>query len=556
MLYGIPIVSLYIESQERLCLAQISNTLLKQFSYNEIHNRRVALGITCVQCTPVQLEILRRAGAMPVSSRRCGMITRREAERLCKSFLGDNAPPRLPEDFAFSVHHECAWGCRGSFLPSRYNSSRAKCIKCSYCGLFFSPNKFIFHSHRIGPSDKYVQPDAANFNSWRRHMKLSGDPPEEIIHAWEDVKAMFNGGTRKRLMNNISPCNSSQNESTPSKRIKDNSQINQPLIHAAAAAAVASATANTVNSTSQFPIRPINIHHPASMTATNSAQRLSNLNPELQLPFSRTFVMDYMWHTQNKSNPFQFPNYALPWIKRSGSLLFGQQHPLNNESSSTTNNNNNNNADDKTSSNSVLGGFIRLPECGNGNHMQSSSSTISATTLNDIDSKALPTFYNNSAFKPVINNHHGRNSFAVSVAATTPAAAAAATANTISAAPSITPIHHEERTLSRNSNLDEQSNLKESHSSDDEMVDIETTEDEQPEINSKTTQQCFKFRTTSSSSSLSLTHNVSEPSSVQSSLPINIKIPPSPPPIEIENSSGIVWDGFLKKEVSKTSKIC
>ncbi|XP_055385523.1 probable cyclin-dependent serine/threonine-protein kinase DDB_G0292550 [Condylostylus longicornis] len=204
LLYGIPIVSLYIESQERLCLAQISNTLLKQFSYNEIHNRRVALGITCVQCTPVQLEILRRAGAMPVSSRRCGMITRREAERLCKSFLGDNSPPRLPDDFAFNVHHECAWGCRGSFLPSRYNSSRAKCIKCSYCGLFFSPNKFIFHSHRIGPTDKYIQPDAANFNSWRRHMKLSGNPAEEIIHAWEDVKAMFNGGTRKRLISNES----------------------------------------------------------------------------------------------------------------------------------------------------------------------------------------------------------------------------------------------------------------------------------------------------------------------------------------------------------------
>ncbi|XP_063540000.1 SKI family transcriptional corepressor 2 [Cydia strobilella] len=205
LLYGVPIVSLVIEGIERLCLAQISNTLLKQFSYNEIHNRRVALGITCVQCTPVQLEILRRAGAMPVSSRRCGMITRREAERLCKSFLGDNAPPRLPDDFAFAVHHECAWGCRGAFLPARYNSSRAKCIKCAYCGLFFSPNKFIFHSHRVGPGDKYVQPDAANFNSWRRHMKLSGSPPDEVVHAWEDVKAMFNGGTRKRMLSAARP---------------------------------------------------------------------------------------------------------------------------------------------------------------------------------------------------------------------------------------------------------------------------------------------------------------------------------------------------------------
>ncbi|XP_051919082.1 SKI family transcriptional corepressor 1-like isoform X3 [Hippocampus zosterae] len=199
-LYGVPIVSLVIDGRERLCLAQISNTLLKNYSYNEIHNRRVALGITCVQCTPVQLELLRRAGAMPISSRRCGMITKREAERLCKSFLGAHSPPKLPENFAFDVSHECAWGCRGSFIPARYNSSRAKCIKCTFCNMYFSPNKFIFHSHR-SPESKYLQPDAANFNSWRRHLKLTEKKPsDDISHAWEDVKAMFNGGSRKRTL--------------------------------------------------------------------------------------------------------------------------------------------------------------------------------------------------------------------------------------------------------------------------------------------------------------------------------------------------------------------
>lgn len=95
MLFGVPIVALLMDGKDRLCLAQISSTLLKEFSYNEIHNRRVALGITCIQCTPVQLEILRRAGAMPVTSRRCGMITRREAERLCQSFLGEHSPPQV-----------------------------------------------------------------------------------------------------------------------------------------------------------------------------------------------------------------------------------------------------------------------------------------------------------------------------------------------------------------------------------------------------------------------------------------------------------------------------
>lgn len=206
ILYGVPIVSLVIDNNERLCLAQISNTLLKNYSYNEIHNRRVALGITCVQCTPVQLEILRRAGAMPISSRRCGMITKREAERLCKSFLGENSPPKLPDNFAFDVTHECAWGCRGNFIPARYNSSRAKCIKCSFCNMYFSPNKFIFHSHRT-PDAKYTQPDAANFNSWRRHLKLSDKhPADEMVYAWEDVKAMFNGGSRKRALPSSVQC--------------------------------------------------------------------------------------------------------------------------------------------------------------------------------------------------------------------------------------------------------------------------------------------------------------------------------------------------------------
>lgn len=199
-LYGVPIVCLVIDGKERLCLAQISNTLLKNYSYNEIHNRRVALGITCVQCTPVQLELLRRAGAMPISSRRCGMITKREAERLCKSFLGEHSPPKLPENFAFDVSHDCAWGCRGSFIPARYNSSRAKCIKCSLCSMYFSPNKFIFHSHRT-PEARYVQPDAANFNSWRRHLRLTEKKSaDDVSHAWEDVKAMFNGGSRKRTL--------------------------------------------------------------------------------------------------------------------------------------------------------------------------------------------------------------------------------------------------------------------------------------------------------------------------------------------------------------------
>jgi hypothetical protein len=203
---GLSMVSLLIDGKERVCLAQISNSLLKKFTYNEIHNRRVALGINCIQCTPLQLDILRSTGAMPVSSRRCGMITKREAERLVKSFLDDNKPLTLPDNFAFDVQHKCGFGCRGIFFPSRYNSSRAKCIRCYYCFAFFSPNKFIFHMHETSNS-KYVKPETANFNSWRRHISLINETGnDELSSAWEDVKSIFNGGKRKR--NQHSPVSS------------------------------------------------------------------------------------------------------------------------------------------------------------------------------------------------------------------------------------------------------------------------------------------------------------------------------------------------------------
>lgn len=84
-------------------------------------------------------------GAMPSSSRRCGMITRREAERLVNSFLESTKPLNLPENFVFEVYHHCAWGCRGLFFPIRYNSSRAKCIRLIVnSGFFLYTFVFLF----------------------------------------------------------------------------------------------------------------------------------------------------------------------------------------------------------------------------------------------------------------------------------------------------------------------------------------------------------------------------------------------------------------------------
>lgn len=195
---GLPLYSLLVDGKERLCLSQISATLLKDFTYNDIHNRRVALGITCVQCSPAQLELLRKIGAIPPTSRRCGMITIREAERLCKSFLSFIPPPALPEEYAFDVYHNYSWGCVGKFFPRLYTNSRAKCIKCDYCHKFHSPNKFIFHVHRTEGST-YTHPRSGNYNCWRRHLFLNvTNTNDKLLEQWEDLKALYNGNGKKR----------------------------------------------------------------------------------------------------------------------------------------------------------------------------------------------------------------------------------------------------------------------------------------------------------------------------------------------------------------------
>ena len=77
---------------------------------------------------------------MPISSRRCGMITKREAERLCKSFLGDNSPPKLPENFAFEVRITM-------FIPLKNDFENISFTYINSLLYIFSQSRYITNAH-------------------------------------------------------------------------------------------------------------------------------------------------------------------------------------------------------------------------------------------------------------------------------------------------------------------------------------------------------------------------------------------------------------------------
>lgn len=106
-------------------------------------------------------------------------------------------------------------------------------------------------------------------------MKLSGTPPEEITHAWEDVKAMFNGGTRKRLLaSSVIP--------RSNKQQKIDTSQSQPIV---------------------------------------PSPRIPSC-PDITLPISRV-AMDFIYH-----KPFAFGTYSnFPWLKRNP-ILFRPENPF------------------------------------------------------------------------------------------------------------------------------------------------------------------------------------------------------------------------------------
>ncbi|XP_053724491.1 v-ski avian sarcoma viral oncogene homolog b [Synchiropus splendidus] len=179
-----PISCFVVGGEKRLCLPQILNSVLRDFSLQQINSVCDELHIYCSRCTAEQLEILKVVGILPFSAPSCGLITQTDAERLCNALIyGGSFPPHCNKDLgslelerserSFKVYHECFGRCRGLFVPELYVGPSAACIQCWDCRLMFPPHKFVVHSHkRLENRTVHWGFDSAN---WRAYLLLDPD---------------------------------------------------------------------------------------------------------------------------------------------------------------------------------------------------------------------------------------------------------------------------------------------------------------------------------------------------------------------------------------------
>lgn len=197
---GEPIACFNVGGEKRLCLPQILNTVLREFSLAQINTVCDELRIFCSRCTPWQLDALREAGVLPHTATSCGLITNTDAQRLTQALLHAHptrapapAPsqPRPPQQQPqLRVYHTCFGKCKGLVWEELYNSGEAACIECEECHGLYQPTRFVCHAHRALENQTIHW--GFESDNWRTYLLLAKDQRIPLDRAEAQLKAFKN----------------------------------------------------------------------------------------------------------------------------------------------------------------------------------------------------------------------------------------------------------------------------------------------------------------------------------------------------------------------------
>lgn len=215
LLEGESISCFVVGGEKRLCLPQVLNSVLRDFSLQQINAVCDELYVYCSRCDAEQLHILKVLGILPFNAPSCGLITLTDAQRLCNDLLRPGAAlpadpnNKLPghgllkeSEASFQVEHQCLGKCQGLFVPQFYIQPDAPCIQCMECQLLFSPQNFVMHSHKS--PDKRTCHWGFDSAKWPCYLQLGrkheGAPEEpQLKQLLDEMKGKFHYQLKRPL---------------------------------------------------------------------------------------------------------------------------------------------------------------------------------------------------------------------------------------------------------------------------------------------------------------------------------------------------------------------
>lgn len=234
LLEGERISCFVVGGERRLCLPQILNTVLQDFSLQQINQVCDELQIYCSRCTRDQLEELKLSGILPRNAPSCGLITQTDAERLVSTLLArvePYLPPSIhmqddllldkkkrPKDIdndneeeeviaRFKVYHECFGKCKGIFDATCFECEDSQCVECLECGCRLSPHRFVRHAH--GSAENRTCHWGFDSSNWRSYLLLARDQRDysKIGKFFKELKERLPiANSKRKLEVSVSVC--------------------------------------------------------------------------------------------------------------------------------------------------------------------------------------------------------------------------------------------------------------------------------------------------------------------------------------------------------------
>jgi len=196
LLDGEPIACFTVGGEKRLCLPQILNSVLRDFSLTQINAICSDLQIFCSRCTADQLDELKAAAVLPTSAMSCGLITNTDAQRLTQTLLQTHpeAQARLPSTpkpkTQVAVYHCCFGKCKGVLWEDLYLGPGVPCVECEECHGMFSPERFVSHAHQN--LEKRTCHWGFEADNWRTYLLLFKEQPMPMEKAEAILKLFKN----------------------------------------------------------------------------------------------------------------------------------------------------------------------------------------------------------------------------------------------------------------------------------------------------------------------------------------------------------------------------
>ncbi|KAH7724512.1 SKI/SNO/DAC family protein [Aphelenchoides avenae] len=181
---GAHLISCFVVGGEcRLCYPQVLAMLLHDVPQRTVDEMQTKLGISNLQATGEQVEVMKVNQVIPMNMSRCPLITKTNAERLIAS-LKPSASPQLSDEqrntVCVKVEHDCFGGCEGNLYPELNIDN---CFECATCLLSFTPEEFVTHSH-ADPMERVCHWgfDSANWRYYVRvHDSMDANPTARAV---------------------------------------------------------------------------------------------------------------------------------------------------------------------------------------------------------------------------------------------------------------------------------------------------------------------------------------------------------------------------------------